>query len=418
MDYKATAASPKNGFYRLPTEILIMIAEDLMTEDEKKRDWHFYRYKYCQLKTLRVTHKRFANLDYINKILFTSIQLEPTRAALTSLQRGNFSRVAEFVRSIIFMAPPSWALLFETFKFIGQKYDEPFGPYFPREFGMPVLDHSVAERLEGHGSFSEEQVAEGYAAYIREAKDTQSLLENEDSELKTTWVAILRRLGNRLRKVRVVSRQCEDLRQIGYFDTFSQKDLELPCRLNSHYHSEETDEYACKHANAIAGDRLFATVMSCLAASGVVIRHLVISHCITGNFKCADIPGWQDLNLSSLEKLKFSPDISSNEMMVVEDSVLDALPFLELEEIEQKTSDVLHALVDKCSTSLKLLKLTAKGPITWPSHPASFDLPMLEHLEPSIYKSSNKATVGRKDGDTSLMRSEIIQTQVDRIRKG
>ncbi|KAF4965698.1 hypothetical protein FSARC_6538 [Fusarium sarcochroum] len=371
MDYQDTAANPKSGFYRLPTEVLVMIVEALEIEDGEKQDCHFYR--------------RFANLDYINKILFTSIQLEPTRASLTSLQRGDFSRVAEFASSITFVAPPSWALLFETFKHIGHTYKEPFDPYFPRDFGKSMLEQSVIEYLEGHESFSEEQVAEGYAAYIRQTKVTQSLLEDEDSELKTAWVAILRKLGNRLRKVQFVSRPCADMRQMGYFDTSSQKDL-LPCRLNSHYHSGDTDEYACKHANAIAGDRLFITVMSCLAASGVAIRHLAISHCITGNFECANIPGWQDLNLSGLEELKFSPDISSNAMMIVEDSVLDALPCLDLEEIEQKTSDVLHALVDKSQTSLKYLKLTARGPITWPSHPATFDLPVLERLEPSIYR--------------------------------
>ncbi|KAJ4268398.1 hypothetical protein NW762_002461 [Fusarium torreyae] len=157
---------------------------------------------------------------------------------------------------------------------------------------------------------------------MRDAKATQGLLEKTD-ELKTTWVEILRQLGSCLDKIDFPTRRCEGLRLAEYFEM---PKTEAPCQLGSHRHFNNDNEYGCRYATGIAGDRLFTTVMSCIAASGIAVRQISICKIMDGNLECANITGWKDLDLTALDKLKFKPDIPSDEYRQVSERVLNALP--------------------------------------------------------------------------------------------
>ncbi|KAM5357154.1 hypothetical protein ACJZ2D_016560 [Fusarium nematophilum] len=280
-----------------------------------------------------LTHKRFADLDYINTILFTSIQLEPTSTGLTSLQRGDISRVAPFVQSISFITPPSWALLFNT--------------YSQNVTASALQRQSQGDDPGCQEPLSEAQLRDGFAAYKHGAEATKALLEESDGQLKAAWVNVMKSLGSRLRKIR--------------------------------------HEYGCRSAAAIAGDSLFAMVISCLAtsevaSSGVSVRSITIKTEMTGKFAWDTIPGWEKLDLSSLEKIKFDPFIPEDRNRWVKESVFNALPPLDAKEVEQSGCKALHALIDKSHSSLQHLSLDGRGPMTWPGYPPSFEMPALKCL--------------------------------------
>ncbi|KAF5004601.1 hypothetical protein FDECE_8931 [Fusarium decemcellulare] len=378
------------AFYDLPIEILTMIAREVAGPNAENRDRHWYRDSYTSLKNLRLTHQRFADLNYINTILFTSLQLEPTQAGVRSLQRGDVSRVSEYVHSITFITPPSWALPLETFSYIvtvsalkeraKEFEDDGNPPYFPTcHFEEALQGKFVNEHLGGQWPLSEAQLREGFAAYMRDAEATKGLLEKPEGPLKETLVNLLRKVDSRLRKVRFINHDCQEMRQTDYYDT-PKSDFEPPCRLGSHNHSDRTEEYGCLRAAAVAGECLFTMAMTCLAESGVAIRQLSIKHQMTGNFSWDTTPYWKQLDLNSLEKLKFTPGITLDDHGLIKKSVFNALPSLKDDAIEQRGSHALHALVEKSRGSLQRLKINVDGPMTWPSRPAYFDMPTLLHL--------------------------------------
>ncbi|KAF4971605.1 hypothetical protein FSARC_1604 [Fusarium sarcochroum] len=352
------STSPHNwsNFVCLPTEILIEIVSKV-AESTNLPEQGSFSGPYYRLKTLRLTHRRLANLDYINTILFTSIQLEPTPASLTSIKGGDLSRIAKFVKTITFTTPPSWMLPFESFQYI--------------------LEFSPTE--ENKPNFTQRQLADGYAGYMRHARDAQALLEDTNSELKGVWTKVLKTLGSRLSEIQMISPECYDIRHVEYFDTPSKTNQGLPCRLKSHEHYEKDHKYDCQYANAIPGDRLFVTVLSSLAASKVFIPKMTIKQSMTGTVECTDIPGWQQLILK-LERLNFCPEIICNYNDLANGRIMNASPYLRDEEDELKASTIIHDLVDKCHDTLQHLYLDGMGAIDWPTQPPPHNLPALQYL--------------------------------------
>ncbi|KAJ4253860.1 hypothetical protein NW762_010255 [Fusarium torreyae] len=349
--------SPKDrsNFMRLPTEILVEIVSTI-AESTNFPERGPFSVSYYQLKTLRLTHRRFARLDYINTILFNSIQLEPTPASLTTIKRGDLTHLAEFVRTITFITPPSWMLPFGTFRHI--------------------LESSSTE--EEKPNISERQLVDDYKAYMRHARGAQALLEDANSELEVVWTEVLKTIGSRLSEIQMRSPECYDMRRVEYFDTPSDTNRELPYRLEPHEHHDNEHRYGCKNANAVPGDRLFVTVLSCLAASNVAVPKMTIRQYMTGTVECSDIPGWQHLDLR-LEKLDFCLEIICNSNNLAEGCLISA-PRLEDEEVRPKSSKIIHDLVDKCHNTLQDLTLGGMGAIEWPTKPPPHDLPALQSL--------------------------------------
>jgi hypothetical protein len=324
------------------------------------------------LKSLRLAHRTFADCDDLNNILFNNVCLEPTRAGLTSIQRGDFSRVAPHVHSVTFTTPPSWMLPYKAYE--------------------KILRSSQATSV----LFWPEALQAAYEAYMSDARDTQALLEDPENELKQAWTEVLKALGDRLERVKLLSYDCKEIRQVKYLDAPSE-DVGMPWQLPRHDHeedewerfgfrdenSEPTVEYHCKHATAVTGDKLIAMVLACLAASGVAIPHLNIQLFMTGDVECKDIPGWEELDFSKLKILHISPEIPSGENGLVERH-LWAMSDSHAEKMKIKAGDFCHDLLDKCHSSIQHFAYgidhVGKGVLCWPIRQPTHDFPELTHL--------------------------------------
>jgi hypothetical protein len=308
------------------------------------------------LKNLRLTHERFSNLDYLNTILFTHIELKATREGLTSYQGADLSRVTQFVQVVTFIAPPSWMLLRETFEQIAK-------------------DSSLIEPI----NLTETEVESRYTTYISTAREAQVLLE-ESENFQDVWTQVLKTLGEGLQVIRLRSKRC------------SMPDL--PGRLLAHCHTFKSHEYGCHCAAAVSGDRLFTTFMSSLAASRVAMPRLDIDLFMTGNVKCTEIPGWDDIDLRELETLNLMLRIPTREVnWWIEDSVLKAFPCNTFEKAEKESSDIVQSLVDKCHDTLLYLDLWGEGAISWPTQHLTYNLSALKHVTYSI-DTVNPALLG------------------------
>lgn len=296
---------------------------------------------------MRLTHERFYNLDSLNAVLFTHIQVEATPEGLASYQGADLSRVARFVEIVTFVAPPSWMLLRETFEQIA------IGP-------------SLVEQPK----MIETEVESRYTAYMNTAREAQLLLE-ESENFQDVWTQVLKTLGEGLQVIKITSKDC------------SMSDL--PGGLPSHCHTFKSHEYGCHCAAAVSGDRLFTTVMSSLVASRVAVPKLDINVLMTGNVKCTEIPGWDDINLSELETLTLRLRIPTREVnWLIEDSVLEAFPSHTFEIAERGSSAMVQNLVDKCRDNLLYLDLWGGGAISWPTQNLTYDLSALKHVTYSV----------------------------------
>ncbi|KAF9774892.1 hypothetical protein IL306_007062 [Fusarium sp. DS 682] len=237
------------------------------------------------------------------------------------------------------------------------------------------------------------------------AKKTQALLEDPESELKQTWTRILKTVGERLERVRLLSYGCNDMRRAKYLDTSGKVDVDMPWQLPRHEHkkdrrrrkveaedefNEDTVEYICQQATAVAGDKLLTTVITCLAASGVAIPHLIIQIFMMGDFVCKEIPGWDQLDFSALTNLQISPEIPSGMGGLVEENHHDYALVPGIEAIKKKAGDIFHDLIGKCHSSIRHLAFgtdwTGKGALAWPTRPPTLDFPELQHFTQKIYK--------------------------------
>ncbi|KAK2123477.1 hypothetical protein NOF04DRAFT_1388094 [Fusarium oxysporum II5] len=330
-------------FVGLPTEITTQVVTELVNDPCLQLD----RGTRHQLKNLRLTHRRFSNMDCINALLFDSVQFEASRAGLLNLEKCDMSRIASFVSIITFMNPPSWKLPFET------------------------LEQILIETIpKGEPPVTESQLASAYASYIRHARDSQFSLEDPESELRSLWTKTLKLLGRNLRDVRRLSLRCDELCQVDYTTYLRKADEGISYQLGPHHHADRVVEYGCRYAAAIAGDQLFSTVISCLSASGIAVPQISIKHAMTGTIDCT--------------KLEFGPDIPHDEDHWASKSVLKALPCPKVEEIESHASRIVHELVNKSRTTLKRLVLDGSGVLDWPTQPPVASLPALESFNHSF----------------------------------
>jgi hypothetical protein len=232
---------------------------------------------------------------------------------------------------------------------------------------------------------------------MSDARNTQTLLQDPEGELMQAWTEILKVLGDRLEKVKLLSYDCEKIRQVKYLDITNKEDIGIQWQLPRHDHKEDkwaaiglrdensdpTVEYHCKHATAVTGDKLIAMVFTCLAASGVAIPNLNIELLMTGNVECKDIPGWEKLDFTKLKILHISPEIPSGENGLVERH-LWAMSDSHAEKMKIKAGLFCHDLLDKCHSSIQHFAYgidhVGKGVLSWPMRQPMHEYPALTHL--------------------------------------
>ena len=87
------------AFYRLPEELLTLIADFLVDET---RTFQLCRHVFPRLKALRLVHPNFARLTSIQKVLFNGIRLVADPAHLDIVEATELCRFAPFVRRVLF----------------------------------------------------------------------------------------------------------------------------------------------------------------------------------------------------------------------------------------------------------------------------------------------------------------------------
>ncbi|KAM0355063.1 hypothetical protein ACHAPU_000914 [Fusarium lateritium] len=214
--------------------------------------------------------------------------------------------------------------------------------------------------------FTEAQKETRYVAYMDAAKDSQMLLD-EGTIVQQVWTEVLKTLGPGLRRIRLWSKPCTE--------------TDLPAQLPPHFHNHDVQEYACNYASAISGDRLFATAMSCLVASGTTVPELEVSLHTTGRLQCTDIPGWDDLDLSTLHMISLNLRIPAFSWWLQGVDIPGALPCLTSSETGSKASNTVQSFVDKCHTTLLHLELRGEGATGWPIERLTYDFPALQTFD-------------------------------------
>ncbi|KAF5627808.1 ferric cupric reductase transmembrane component 7 [Fusarium tjaetaba] len=374
-----TAPIESGAFPRIPPEIINEFVSKLLLIFEEDEDARWNEISDSgQLKILRLTHRKFADCHYVNKLLFTDIRLEPTRYHLLKLQRGDFSRVATYTRSITFNAYASWDLVLET---------------WDRLILLDTPDRNPDARSDGMTP-----LMLSHDAYIRDAKEAQRLLEDPNGDLIETWTNVLKMVGSRLENVTLANHI--DYKNLYPHESYSPMNwrnlsLEVPDawtkphddmtrRLPSYRNGRINAQYVRQYACAIVAERLFNTVMTCLSASGIAVPSLSMRLHMLGNVECKTIPGWQQLDLSNLKKLEIAALCPEVPFHLMRETAMASFLHSRQKHNRQRIGDMAHDLIEKCHSTVEIFEFCHYFPFLggadWPTRAATHDLPALQEL--------------------------------------
>jgi hypothetical protein len=178
-----------SAFYRLPVELLTIIAQCVTEEEE----W------FEGVKALRLTHPCFANLDHLNAYLFQNITFHATPEGIDRVRAHPLTALRSFVRKVTFLPSPySTGMTFFHFRRIVIKQCL---WYCPADCGVTVhfsrRDGTNEIRLEAVWAseplFTPEELLASSREYQRQALAAQALLT--DGSL-SVWTDALRQFSN------------------------------------------------------------------------------------------------------------------------------------------------------------------------------------------------------------------------------
>lgn len=158
--------SGSRRFYDLSEELLTAFVERLIIDYNWSRKFKLVP---C-LRKLRLVSPRFAYLDYIQKFLFTHIQLIASPEHLEHVRKTDVGRIAPFAREILFVALPNgWTLTLDGFKEIvtGQaivEYKEEHAIWDPdlSSFQGNVCNVFIEKYWDGKQPFTDEELYAGF----------------------------------------------------------------------------------------------------------------------------------------------------------------------------------------------------------------------------------------------------------------
>ena len=161
-----------SAFYQLPVELLTIIAQYVTAE----KGW------FQEGKALRLTHPRFANLDYLNSHLFHNINFHATPEGIDRLKSSSWVELKSFVRRITFL--PSEYSTGMTFFHFRRIVIKQCAFYCPADYGL--INHSTRWAPESiahlesawakNPLFSPEELLASYQEYHKQAQAAQALL--------------------------------------------------------------------------------------------------------------------------------------------------------------------------------------------------------------------------------------------------
>ena len=138
----------------------------------------------------------------------------------------------------------------------------------------------------------------------------------------------------------------------------------------SHWLSDPTGS---KEPPPSLGDALIATAVTCLASAGTRVRGLEFACGLTGSLDWQSVQGWEELDLSRLEKVTYDPEPDTGAMPNEEDDARHAAI----------AATNLSALFGKGQGSLRKIKIRGDCILTWPDE-QTLKLPALRSLDLSF----------------------------------
>lgn len=332
------------------------------------------------LKALRLTHRNFANLRHINEVLFRSVKLLPTPKGLENVERLDMSRILNYVKRISFVSPRVRSLEYETFAkvvkgaAIHKRIEELTAADRNPHYDDSMREEFLKRHFGGKEPFIESQLHDGVDSYKQNGQVLETLFGGSDQRIKEAWTKVLKNVRDRHTEIRC------------YTDNYVTKRMveeEAKSTANKVHAGPDFDrKFAHEATKALAGTALFATAMSCVAASELKLHSLEIDGEMTGEFNWEAIPGWDKLDLSSLQKIEFMPRdvftyVSPGR---VPESIQDLFPVTDPEYTSKRACKALGILIDGSRDSLRTLIVQDDAGMSWPDRPASKDLPLLESL--------------------------------------
>lgn len=178
-----------SAFYRLPVEILTIIAQNVT----KERKW------FEEGKALRLTHPHFANLDHLNALLFHNISFHATPEGIDRLKAHPLAAVKSFVKKITFL--PSAYHTGMTFFHFRRIIIKQCSWYCPADCDWIIhpkrSDGQTVTRLESEWArdplFTSDEVYASFQEYRSQALAAQALLT--DGSLRV-WTDAIRQFAN------------------------------------------------------------------------------------------------------------------------------------------------------------------------------------------------------------------------------
>jgi hypothetical protein len=171
-------------FYRLPVELLTIIAKCLTEEDHAE--------KTCI--ALRLTHPLFGGMDCLKAYIFSNANFHATRKGLDLLKTGLPDGIKPFVKQITFLPSPyNISMSFFHFRqIIIKQWAEGriIRTRFPQPYEYVAL---LDEQWENEPLFSQGELFAGFQTYHNLAVSAQTLLTDGSLDV---WTNAIRELPN------------------------------------------------------------------------------------------------------------------------------------------------------------------------------------------------------------------------------
>lgn len=352
-----------SAFYRLPVELLTMIAECVIEEEKC----------FPEGKALRLTHPYFAHMGCLKAHLFHNVNFYATPEGLIRLKTCLPTEVKPFIKQITFI-PSTYSTGMNFFHFrriVITQWAGSNNMHVPNwhggNYGALLEDLWDMDPI-----FSRSEVFAGFQKYHSQALEAQALLTDGSLDV---WTDMIRELNvDTFRYGKVHDGESQDnlttSRRYG--------SLSGDCKINMlHPHDANYHEDSfCLLNYARSQAQLVEPALACISNARAHSKKFTLSSAIVITRPHFSLPpNLLNLDLTSLRSLTWEGNL-------IQDGFDSPAGDLDREEF-------LLALLQKCCQTLQELKLVldAKRPWLHPRRLVEFQLPALRrlHLESDIY---------------------------------
>ena len=310
------------AFYRLPLEVLDLIADACWTETSYGEEHPKHL-----LRRLRTISRGFTQLPSINKRLFSTITLIASPGELARLKNDSLPFLARYVDKVIFRPSTySWLLGPKRFSDIlkVQALHQNVEDHF--EFGMGSQRHGLSWYTDDHfpnyphrhpfeedPPFTATQIDQAYSYYRSEALDARYLVCG--TALQIAWADALAHFP-RVTRFKLALHDFDSSDSLEGPEAFSEP--ERPCAVQPrHPHDPVHTHWHCMQTWGPMGDLIWSHSYAAMQKAGSRVRTLVLRSAMSPTVVASVRPGEDDFNrpnigdfdYKGLTQLKYRPKI-------------------------------------------------------------------------------------------------------------